>query len=128
MERRNIPRPDPSFASSHIRDVMSARLRLGVATPLISIACALPLASQAVPPAPPPTGAATAVPNDNRAAVGRLVNSVLRLRLEAREANWYPEDAAGPAVPIFAFAETGRQAQVPGPMIRVPAGTELHLT
>jgi len=99
---------------------MSTRLRLGVAIPLVSLTLAVPLASQ--------QARANAVPNDNRAAAGRLVNGVLTLQLEAREASWLPEETSGPAIPVFAFAEAGRPAQVPGPMIRVRAGTALHVT
>jgi len=100
---------------------MSARLRLSVAIPLVSISFAVPLAAQQA-------RAANAVSNDNRVAAGHLVNGVLRLQLEAREASWYPEETSGPAIPVFAFAEAGRPAQAPGPMIRVRAGTALHVT
>ena len=103
---------------------MSARLRLGVAIPVLSISFAVPRTGDGIPLG----GAANAVPNDNRAAAGRLINGVLTLQLEAREVNWYPEEASGPAIPVFAFAEAGQLARVPGPMIRVPAGTELHVT
>ena len=103
---------------------MSARLGVGAAIPVLFVACAASLASQAIRPG----RAATAVPNENRATAGRLANRVLTLQLEAREANWYPEATAGPPVPIFAFAEAGRRPQVPGPMIRVPAGTDMRVT
>ena len=71
---------------------------------------------------------ADALPNDNRTAAGRLVNGVLTLQLEAREALWYPENKPGVAIPIFAFAEVGQPARIPGPMIRIPAGTDVHAT
>jgi FtsP/CotA-like multicopper oxidase with cupredoxin domain len=102
---------------------MPARLRPGRASLLCSIAFALPLASQS-----PRSVAEKAAPNDNRAVAGRLVDGVLTLLLEAREASWYPEDTAGVALPVFAFAEAGRRATVPGPLIRVPAGTEIRVT
>jgi FtsP/CotA-like multicopper oxidase with cupredoxin domain len=70
---------------------------------------------------------ARAIPNDNRHATGRLTNGVLTLRLEAREAEWYPEKTGIP-IHAYAFAEQGKQAQAPGPMIRVPVGTEIHAT
>jgi FtsP/CotA-like multicopper oxidase with cupredoxin domain len=69
-----------------------------------------------------------AVANDNRTAAGRLVNGILTLRLEAREANWHPEGASGVAIPVYGFAERGQPVKVPGPMIRVPAGTEIRVT
>src|SRR5262245_28942954 len=67
-----------------------------------------------------------ALPNDNRTPAGRLVNRVLTLRLDAREAIWHPEQASGPGVPVYAFGEVGQPALVPGPLIRVPAGTEMQ--
>jgi FtsP/CotA-like multicopper oxidase with cupredoxin domain len=68
-----------------------------------------------------------AVANDNRSAAGRLLNGVLTLQLETREVNWYPEDTTAPPIPVHAFAEAGRPAMIPGPMIRVPAGTEVRV-
>ena len=69
-----------------------------------------------------------ALPNDNRVPAGKLHAGVLTLRLEARAAAWYPEDFAGPAVPVFAFAEAGGPVTIPGPLIRVPLGTTLQVT
>src|SRR5215207_6094555 len=66
--------------------------------------------------------------NDNRAAAGRLRNGVLTVRLEAREALWYPEERGGAAVSLFAFAESGRRAAIPAPMLRVPLGTQVRAT
>jgi FtsP/CotA-like multicopper oxidase with cupredoxin domain len=70
----------------------------------------------------------TAMPNDNRSSGGRLARGVLTLRLQAVDAAWYPEGPGGPALPIQAFAEEGKAPRVPGPMIRVPAGTEIRAT
>ena len=64
-------------------------------------------------------------PNDNRRPAGRLRGQVLTVRLEAREGAWRPE-AHGPALPIFAFAEVGQAPLVPGPLIRVLAGTTVR--
>jgi len=77
-----------------------------------------------------PTGGATepALPNDNRAPAGRLTKGVLRIRLEAREARWHPETEKGVGVPVFAFAEAGKRARIPGPMIRVRRGTIVEAT
>ena len=69
-----------------------------------------------------------AMPNENRLSAGRLVNGVLTLSLEARAVDWFPEDTGGPAVPVYAFAEVGQSATVPGPMIRVPVGTEVRVS
>ncbi|HKR09421.1 MAG TPA: multicopper oxidase domain-containing protein [Gemmatimonadaceae bacterium] len=78
-------------------------------------------------PAPTVTLSA-AIPNDNRVAGGRLANGVYTLNLEAREALWYPEGKGGPSILIAAFNEAGGPARAPGPMIRVPAGTEMRIT
>lgn len=66
--------------------------------------------------------------NSNQIAAGKLENGVLTLHLELRQGNWYPEAEAGPSMKVYAFAEQGTPLQVPGPLIRVPDGTEIHLT
>ena len=68
------------------------------------------------------------VVNDNRRPAGILHAGVLTLRIEARLADWHPdgEDAVGATVP--AFAEEGGPARIPGPLIRVPAATEVALS
>jgi FtsP/CotA-like multicopper oxidase with cupredoxin domain len=66
--------------------------------------------------------------NDNRAPAGVLRNSVLTLHLEVRPAVWYPEKDGGPHLTVSAFSEEGQAAQIPGPMIRVPEGTEISAT
>jgi FtsP/CotA-like multicopper oxidase with cupredoxin domain len=67
-----------------------------------------------------------AVANDNRVAAGQLKNNILELKLEMREAVWYPEDDGGGRRNAYVFAESGRAAQTPGPLIRVAQGTEIH--
>ena len=69
-----------------------------------------------------------ALPNDNRVPAGRVERGVLRIRLEVREARWYPETERGTGVPVFAFAEAGKRARIPGPMIRVRRGTIVEAT
>jgi len=76
-----------------------------------------------IPLSPPNTIAA----NDNRRPAGRLERGVLTLALEIREGLLRPEGDKGPGVPVLAFAEIGKPAQVPGPLIRVPHGTEIHV-
>src|SRR4029079_4327456 len=34
----------------------------------------------------------------------------------------------GPSLPVLAFGEPGRPLSIPGPLIRIPAGTTVHLT
>jgi FtsP/CotA-like multicopper oxidase with cupredoxin domain len=64
-------------------------------------------------------------PNDNRQAAGTLLGGVLTVQLEARRAVWHPagDDAPGAEVPVF--AEAGKAAQIPGPLIRAAAGTRV---
>jgi len=67
-------------------------------------------------------------PNDNRTPAGHVADGVLTLRLVVRQAEWFPQAAEGPSVVVPAFAEEGKAPQVPGPLIRVPAGTVLDIT
>jgi manganese oxidase len=64
-------------------------------------------------------------PNDNRARAGLSQGNVLAVRIEARLAMWHPNGDDQPGAPIPVFAELGRPAQVPGPLIRVTGGTEV---
>lgn len=66
--------------------------------------------------------------DDNVRPAGTLRDGVLSLRLDTRLGMWHPdgEDAPGAAVP--AFAEGRRQLQIPGPLIRVPSGTDVVVT
>ena len=75
-----------------------------------------------------PPAAAAAIPNDNRVSGGKLAKGVFTMNLEAREATWYPEGISGPPILMQAFGEVGQPARAPGPMIRVPAGTAMHVT
>ena len=67
-----------------------------------------------------------AIPNDNRQAAGTLRDGVLSLELDARVAAWHPNGDAEPGADMFAFAEAGKQAQIPGPLVRVVAGTRVR--
>jgi len=74
--------------------------------------------------------------NDNRIPVGKLENGVLTLHLELRRGRWHPErddgqrvtDRTPGAIDDSYFAEEGHALQIPGPLIRVPQGTELHIS
>ena len=66
------------------------------------------------------------LPNDNRRAAGRLRNGVLTVRLVAQTGVWAPEGPAGPQLTVAAFGEDGGAIQTPGPMLRVPVGTEIR--
>lgn len=66
--------------------------------------------------------------NDNRTRAGISSGKVLAVRLEARLAAWHPngDDQPGAVIPVF--GEIGRPAQIPGPLIRVPGGTDVIVT
>ncbi len=65
---------------------------------------------------------------DYRVAVGRLEGNALRVTLEARPATWRPWGDNGPALDVNAFATPGAGVKVPGPLLRVAAGTPMHVT
>jgi FtsP/CotA-like multicopper oxidase with cupredoxin domain len=68
------------------------------------------------------------VPNDNRRPAGSIRDGVLTLRLDVRTGVWYPEGPRGDSVVAPVFAEEGKAPQVPGPLIRIPAGTMIEVT
>src|SRR5580765_3950316 len=81
---------------------------------------AAPLSAQADPP--------LVAANDNRKPAGTLRNGTLTLRLDVRTSRWQPEEGAGPTRVIQAFAEEGQAPQIPGPLVRVPEGTDIQVT
>jgi FtsP/CotA-like multicopper oxidase with cupredoxin domain len=88
----------------------------------------LPFALVAVLAAGAPLPGDSIRPNDNRTPAGRLEDGVLSVRLEARIGLWAPEGADGPQITTAAFGEPGQPLQTPGPLIRVPVGTEVRIT
>ncbi len=85
------------------------------------------LGSLAAGPAAP-RSAERIVPNDNRQPAGTLRNGVLTVALEARSGAWLPEGDGGRTLDVAAFAEAGKALSTPGPVIRVPLGTEVRAT
>jgi FtsP/CotA-like multicopper oxidase with cupredoxin domain len=76
----------------------------------------------------PPTVVSAAISaNDNRVAAGTMVHGVLHLSIDARWGEWHPDGDAQPGVPMQAFGEAGKPLQIPGPLIRIPVGTEVEL-
>jgi FtsP/CotA-like multicopper oxidase with cupredoxin domain len=65
--------------------------------------------------------------NDNTRPAGRRAGDTLDLALEARLVTWRPGGEAGPTFTVHAFAERGRDAQIPGPLLRVPVGTTVRV-
>ncbi|MFQ5689897.1 MAG: multicopper oxidase domain-containing protein [Gemmatimonadota bacterium] len=68
------------------------------------------------------------VANDNLTPAGELRDGILTVRLEARKGIWHPQGEDGPALEIEAFGEEGGALQSPGPLIRVPVGTEVRVS
>lgn len=66
-------------------------------------------------------------PNDLRTAAGIIDDGVLTVRLSARMADWHPDGPDLPGIRLIAFGEDGGPAQIPGPLIRVPAGTDVRV-
>ena len=66
--------------------------------------------------------------NQNHHPAGELRNGVLTLQLEVGKGIWHPESEDGSALPIYAFGQAGQALQNPGPLIRVPQGTEIHVS
>jgi manganese oxidase len=89
---------------------------------------ALGVTAESFAQSPPTATSVTIQSNSNNIPAGKLENGVLTLRLELRQGDWYPEAETGPSMKVYAFAEEGSAPQVPGPLIRVPQGTEIHVT
>ncbi|HVO80476.1 MAG TPA: multicopper oxidase domain-containing protein [Terriglobales bacterium] len=68
------------------------------------------------------------VANSNQVPAGHLHNGQLTIRLEAAMGEWSPEENDGPALKVAAFREEGGRLSTPGPLLRVPEGTEINAT
>ncbi len=86
---------------------------------IASLFAVVPLAAQNLAPI---------AANDNRTPAGQLRDGVLALQLEMRKGNWHPEREDGETIPVYAFGETGKPLQIPGPTVRVPQGTTIDLS
>ena len=64
--------------------------------------------------------------NDNRTAAGTMEGGIFTVHLETREGEWHPDADTDPGLKVLAFAVEGSPLQVPGPLIRVTEGTEIH--
>ena len=63
--------------------------------------------------------------NDNRIPAGTLDRGELHVSIDARWGMWYPDSPAHEGVAMQAFGVTGKPLEDPGPLIRVPLGTEV---
>ncbi len=66
--------------------------------------------------------------NDNRAPAGRMAAGALQLDLDIVRGDWRPLGDERAGATVLAFAERGRGASTPGPLIRVRAGTVIAVT
>lgn len=64
--------------------------------------------------------------NQNHAPAGVLRDRILKVQLEIAKGEWHPEAEDGMSLSVYAFGETGKPLQNPGPLIRVPQGTRIH--
>src|SRR5689334_10355615 len=80
-----------------------------------------------VPLPRPAANVASASANQNLQPAGLLNGKVLTLALDVVSAKWRPESENEPEVPILAFAEAGKGPLNPGPLVRVPLGTDVRL-
>lgn len=76
----------------------------------------------------PVANAPIAQVNDNRQPAGTLSNGRLTLSLDIVESGYQAEGEHDPVVRALAFAETGKAPRIPGPLLRAPLGTVVHLT
>lgn len=70
---------------------------------------------------------ASVTSNDQRQIAGEFGNGEYTLALELRRLTWRPNAPSALDVDVAALAEVGRPATVPGPLIRIPAGTRLRI-
>jgi hypothetical protein len=61
--------------------------------------------------------------NDNHHPTRHFVDGVLKLSLVSDTGLWYPAGENEPGIPIQAFRDGAGPLQIPGPLVRVPAGT-----
>ena len=119
---------------------VSSRILQNIELPMLSalhavLLAVLPQAQDAIV-APPPrlplprpaANAPMAAINQNRVPAGTLRNGILTIALDVVEAAWQAEGPEDPVVRILALAERGKAPQVPGPLLRAPQGTTVHLT
>lgn len=107
--------------------------RLAVAVVLVGLAQVPGRSSPAIDrrdfPISPQAGSVppVAVANDNRQPAGVLRDGSLSLRLEVALTRWQAEGESGATRTLEAFAEEAQAPRIPGPLVRVPEGTEMHV-
>ena len=76
----------------------------------------------------PPAAPAPVVTHDNREPAGATTGKILKVRLEVVPGIWRPEENDGPVREVYAFAVEGGAPNIPGPLLRVPEGTVMHVS
>ena len=84
--------------------------------------------SRAEAPTEPEARAVRIHINDNREPAGELADGVLELELEVVRGDWHLLEADQAPGQVLAFAERGEAPSIPGPLLRVPVGTRMHIT
>ena len=109
------------------RTLLLSAFVMAVAMPSVTARPSAPLQGAAGPSTSPVAGSLESIAiNDNRLAAGSVSGGVLSLQLEARSGHWFPDGDGNPGVVVKAFAVQGGPLQIPGPLIRVPEGTEIR--
>ena len=67
-------------------------------------------------------------PNDNRTAAGVRRGDSVFIRLVVDRGRWFPQANDGPSIVAEVIAEEGKAPQIPAPLIRVRAGTNIVAT
>jgi FtsP/CotA-like multicopper oxidase with cupredoxin domain len=88
---------------------------------LVCLSALAPVVAQAEAPV-------SILANPNRTAAGKLEAGVLNVHLEIVNGVWHPEADDGPRLFVQAFGEAGKPARIPGPMLRMPQGTTVHVS
>ena len=84
------------------------------------------MAGSASAQVPAPSSSASLIAaNDNRRAAGERSGNTLRLRLVVDTGRWQPEGPDGRTLSVQAFREEAGELTSPGPLVRVPAGTQI---
>lgn len=66
-------------------------------------------------------------PNPNTASAGMLHDGMLNVGLEAKRSLWRFSDSR-PPMTVAAFSEENKPTLMPGPLLRIPVGTQLRIT
>lgn len=98
---------------------MRATLRTVVLVVVVAVMAALAAAQEA--------DSRDVVANQNRQPAGKLEKGDLWVSLELRDSVWRLEAEDGPKLFVQAIGEAGHPPQIPGPLLRMPTGTVVHV-